>query len=496
MQNQPLLSISILVSNRIDTIRKCMESIKPLLTQIPSELVVIDTVGEATDGSIAIVKEYTDKIYRFEWCNDFAAARNFGMEKCSGKWFMFLDDDEWFEDVSEIIEFFKKGDWENYYTGYYFIRNYLNDGSYVKGILERMIRLTPSTKFVGKVHEHFNEQYAPKKQFNCYVHHYGYVYETEEARAAKQARNISILKKEIEENGLTPQRAAQMAQELLGREETVEEGFQYCMESIAEINKQNKINNSCSQWLLTATVRCLAGRNQNERMLKQAEYIDTYPLTQMAKLVLAASAVVAAAEENNKELTAKYCELYIQNWDWLQTHTEEALQQSNMDFPVFYEEKKYHEMVHLAAVVANQTGQFRQANQYWKRLPWDKKDFNKIPYVRDLNWTIEGLKWQEKEEKKKEIIDLLDVLQEANSLFTLQNGQARQEFSTQMQQVAIMAGTKIDELSGEGTEEVAMLEQYCELIWQYCNNIEANVPEIISEMHTIVKKVKESYSQR
>ena len=43
MQNtqQPLLSISIMVSNRIDTIEKCMESIKPLLTKIPAELIVL-----------------------------------------------------------------------------------------------------------------------------------------------------------------------------------------------------------------------------------------------------------------------------------------------------------------------------------------------------------------------------------------------------------------------------------------------------------------------
>ena len=124
--NQPLLSISILVSNRIDTIRKCMESIKPLLTQIPCELIAIDTKGVETDGSIDVVREYTDKIYYFEWCHDFAKARNFGMEKCSGKWFMFMDDDEWFEDVTEIVEFFKTGEYKKYHCANYKIHNYDN----------------------------------------------------------------------------------------------------------------------------------------------------------------------------------------------------------------------------------------------------------------------------------------------------------------------------------------------------------------------------------
>ncbi|MEA5070202.1 MAG: hypothetical protein VB067_14515, partial [Christensenellaceae bacterium] len=57
------LTISLLVSNRIDTIRKCLDSIKPLLTQLPSELIVVDTVGEEdSDGSLAVAREYTDKI--------------------------------------------------------------------------------------------------------------------------------------------------------------------------------------------------------------------------------------------------------------------------------------------------------------------------------------------------------------------------------------------------------------------------------------------------
>ena len=49
-KEKKLLTISLLVSNRKDTIRKCMESIRPILEQLPSELIAIDTVGEKTDG--------------------------------------------------------------------------------------------------------------------------------------------------------------------------------------------------------------------------------------------------------------------------------------------------------------------------------------------------------------------------------------------------------------------------------------------------------------
>ena len=75
------LSISLLVSNRIQTIRKCMDSLKIILDAIPSELIAVDTVGEEnSDGSLAVVREYTDKIVHFDWTGDFSAARNAGLE--------------------------------------------------------------------------------------------------------------------------------------------------------------------------------------------------------------------------------------------------------------------------------------------------------------------------------------------------------------------------------------------------------------------------------
>ena len=53
------------------------------------------------------VREYTDNIVSFDWCDDFAAARNAGLEHAKGEWFLYLDDDEWFEDVTTIIDFFQ-----------------------------------------------------------------------------------------------------------------------------------------------------------------------------------------------------------------------------------------------------------------------------------------------------------------------------------------------------------------------------------------------------
>ena len=156
------LTIGMLVSNHKEYIRKAMEALQPLLKAVPSELIVIDTKGAGTDGSIEIVREYTDKIYPFTWCNDFSAARNFCLEHARGEWFLYQDDDEWFDDVQEFIDFFTSGESETYFSGYYYTRDYHADGTYSMAIAGRMVRRTVNTRFVGRVHETFNEVFAPK----------------------------------------------------------------------------------------------------------------------------------------------------------------------------------------------------------------------------------------------------------------------------------------------------------------------------------------------
>ena len=196
------LSISLLVSNTIDTIKKCMDSLVPILNSIPSELIIVDTGG--TDGSIEVARQYTDKIVSFPWCHDFAKARNAGMEQARGEWFMFLDDDEWFEDPTEIIEFFQSGEYKEYNCASYAIRNYRdrsgttwNDTRYT-----RMVKMEENTKFVSPIHEVIEPTFSPEKIFECYVHHYGYVFDTEEEKRNHAQRNLVLLEKVLETDKL------------------------------------------------------------------------------------------------------------------------------------------------------------------------------------------------------------------------------------------------------------------------------------------------------
>lgn len=199
MQNDKIiLSISLLVSNRRDTIRKCMESLKPVLEAVPSELIAVDTVEPGkSDGSIEVVREYTENVIPFAWRNDFAAARNAGLEKAHGQWFMYIDDDEWLEDASPIIDFFRTGAYRKYRSAYYTVRSYTNpEGSrWVDTLLARLFLIEKDTRFEGRIHET-----APVREpvciLPCCAHHYGYAFKNKEEKRRHIERNKTLLLEE------------------------------------------------------------------------------------------------------------------------------------------------------------------------------------------------------------------------------------------------------------------------------------------------------------
>jgi glycosyltransferase involved in cell wall biosynthesis len=226
----PLLSISLLTSNRKDTIKKCLDSLDALRRAVPSELIIVDTGCD--DEMRRIIEAYTDHIVRFSWINDFSAARNAGLSEARGEWFLFIDDDEWFEDTHEIEQFFLSGESEAYDFAYYFQRNYHDfEGTLWKDTwVGRISRLGEGICFRGKIHEYLPGR-ERRKYLPSYVHHYGYIYRTEEERLAHAKRNIVPLKEAIREEPRDLRLYEQLAQEY-GAAEEYEKMFQTAKEAL------------------------------------------------------------------------------------------------------------------------------------------------------------------------------------------------------------------------------------------------------------------------
>lgn len=198
--NKLILSIGMIVKNEEKYLGDCLESLQSLMDAVPSELIIVDT--GSTDRTVEIAQQYTDQIYDFEWINDFAAARNCGLEKAKGQWFLQVDADEQLLDASELVEFLtneKKN--KKYNTAEIICRSYTNKEftSFSDASITRLFRLGIGNKYHNPIHE-VPDRVAPIIELSTTLKHYGYIYETPEAQEKKQERNNTILAQELEKD--------------------------------------------------------------------------------------------------------------------------------------------------------------------------------------------------------------------------------------------------------------------------------------------------------
>jgi len=204
MMKKPFFSIGIIFKNEIRCLERCLESLQPLRDAVPCEVVMADT--GSTDGSRAVAERYADILFDFPWIDDFAAARNAVMDRCSGQWYISVDADEWLvEGVKELKEFSQAKKLPQDFAGFH-IRNFQSVGemipdNYVDFVAVRLVRLSTGVRYQGCIHERWKD---PKHELmrvmtlnETWFHHDGYAYVNEEAQLAKRERNIVLLRKKL-----------------------------------------------------------------------------------------------------------------------------------------------------------------------------------------------------------------------------------------------------------------------------------------------------------
>lgn len=77
-----------IVKNEEKTLPRCLESVKGIF----DEIIIVDT--GSTDSTVNEAEKYTNKVYHFEWCDDFSAARNYSFSKAASDYVMWLDADD------------------------------------------------------------------------------------------------------------------------------------------------------------------------------------------------------------------------------------------------------------------------------------------------------------------------------------------------------------------------------------------------------------------
>ncbi|MBR6222496.1 MAG: glycosyltransferase family 2 protein [Lachnospiraceae bacterium] len=88
------ISLCMIVKNEERILSRCLDSIADIM----DEIIIVDT--GSTDKTKEIAARYTDKIYDFEWIDDFAAARNFSFSKATMDYIYTADADEILDEVN------------------------------------------------------------------------------------------------------------------------------------------------------------------------------------------------------------------------------------------------------------------------------------------------------------------------------------------------------------------------------------------------------------
>lgn len=380
------LTISMLVSDRMETLGKCFASLKPLLRELDSELIVVFT-GKSEEA-LNLVRQYTSHIIPFTWCNDFSEARNAGLKEGKGEWFLYLDDDEWFEDTEEIIQFFKSGEYRNYGSAFYVQHNYLDlEGKrYSDGDVGRMCRLTPETRFVFPVHENLIPFEEPQKKFTAFVHHFGYARkENFKQKDTKTSRNLPLLLEMYEQDPDSPQCCMQIAQEYRSVGE-FDSAAEYCRRGLALARKEERIYNY-ELWLqvnlpllISYTGDLSLALEEGERILKHPRTLEAGALHLSVTLV----SVCRRLQEHRKGL--KYVRLYHEKLTYLQKHSEKAMRQRSagltLDMAADEMVPVYMDGLFFAAAVDD----FETARRILSWIPWEDQESVLLHYPRLEEW--------------------------------------------------------------------------------------------------------------
>ncbi|MBT2291602.1 glycosyltransferase family 2 protein [Paenibacillus albidus] len=196
------LSLVMIVKNEESTLRRCLESVAKYV----DEIIIVDT--GSTDNTKSIALEYQSRVFDYEWTNDFAAARNYALDKSTCEWSLVLDADEFLsKDCSKAL------------------RNHIHSTPAVgkaklvdkfmgkDGISYEQIyisRLFPSDcRYTGKIHEQIVSD-LPRHKVDIEIQHDGYF------KKEKSSRNLPILLNEISDHPEDPYFHYQIAKEYRG----------------------------------------------------------------------------------------------------------------------------------------------------------------------------------------------------------------------------------------------------------------------------------------
>jgi glycosyltransferase involved in cell wall biosynthesis/cytochrome c-type biogenesis protein CcmH/NrfG len=198
------ISACMIVKNEEDMLERLLASVQPMV----DEMIVVDT--GSTDKTVEIAESFGARVFHFDWCDDFGAARNESLKHASGDWIVIADADSEMDLASRrsLRRFLQGPSEENGAPLAYAMQlvdhlspdpTIVNSRSYFLAIFPN----DPALRYVGAIHEQLTDHQEPPRGLkvrslnDIVCHHYGYA-KAVIARKDKKSRNMRILLKELE----------------------------------------------------------------------------------------------------------------------------------------------------------------------------------------------------------------------------------------------------------------------------------------------------------
>jgi tetratricopeptide (TPR) repeat protein len=188
------ITAALIVRDEAAMLGGCLESIRDHV----DEIVVVDT--GSVDRTQEIATAGGARLLKFDWCGDFAAARNFALDAATGTWILYIDADERLEipPAKRLAAFFSAG-------GHAAIRlKFRPRLGYSPYSEMRLFRSDARIRFEGRIHERVVRSVLAVcesdgltiGQTEATIQHLGY----EADQSAKHHRNLPLLMRAVEDD--------------------------------------------------------------------------------------------------------------------------------------------------------------------------------------------------------------------------------------------------------------------------------------------------------
>ena len=148
------ISACVIAKNEAENLPRWLASMQVFA----DEMIVVDTGSE--DATAEIASTGGAKVFHFDWVDDFAAAKNFALDKAQGDWVVFTDADEYFTEESAprvrplIEEYSTRSKFDGFIV--HLVNIDMDTGALLGTTAEvqRIFRHATHIRFVGSIHEH------------------------------------------------------------------------------------------------------------------------------------------------------------------------------------------------------------------------------------------------------------------------------------------------------------------------------------------------------